>query len=276
MDKRSRKVCILWAIALALLITTGLFCWLVVVPILGTHRILGQKKLGAEQVISALGGREQALSRLRTYLRLPGLGYDIERRNRVLGAIEALGELGPVSTPVLVTLIESHASATDSEDLIARAVDALANFGPAAREAVPALERIRRDQKLNWGAGRATIALWMIRTSAADLPPLGRITAGDAESIAELKWLMNLVGPKHAAAVPGLIALLQPDKDGCVDSTTIYVAITALGRIGPRAKAALPVLTRWAKRYADDKDMGQAAAEALKKIRSSEAAKEPM
>ena len=33
MDKRSRKVYVLWTIALTLLISTALFCWLVVVPV---------------------------------------------------------------------------------------------------------------------------------------------------------------------------------------------------------------------------------------------------
>jgi len=87
--KRSKKIYVLWGAALALLLTAGLVCWLVVVPAWRTRSAVarvekasyvGMKGFGdvyqfneraAEECVSELGGPTEAVRGLRLYLRLP-------------------------------------------------------------------------------------------------------------------------------------------------------------------------------------------------------------
>ncbi len=80
MDRRSRKVYVLWGISLAFLLALGVFCWLVVVPVWRTHRVVAEygkpratKDDKAEVFIKMLGGSEQAARKLSAYLRVPGI-----------------------------------------------------------------------------------------------------------------------------------------------------------------------------------------------------------
>jgi hypothetical protein len=87
--KRSRRVCIYWGIALTLLVTVGLLCWLVVVPVMevdealqgcdlptlkGLHpppQEVERLRTQYQQAIKELGGPEQAERKLGLYMRLP-------------------------------------------------------------------------------------------------------------------------------------------------------------------------------------------------------------
>jgi hypothetical protein len=72
--RSSKRVIVLWAIALALLLGLGLFCWLVVVPVWRVNAVLAQvynDQLPREKAVAELGGGEVALRRLRAYLRAP-------------------------------------------------------------------------------------------------------------------------------------------------------------------------------------------------------------
>ncbi len=40
--KRSKRIYIMWAAALGMLLAAGLFCWLVVVPVWRTHSVLAE------------------------------------------------------------------------------------------------------------------------------------------------------------------------------------------------------------------------------------------
>ncbi len=80
---RSKRIYVYWGVALAVLLTLGLFCWLVVVPVLETRAIVERFHLASQAypttnrlpdptaAVQALGGGEAALPRLQTYLRLP-------------------------------------------------------------------------------------------------------------------------------------------------------------------------------------------------------------
>jgi HEAT repeats len=85
--KRSKRFYILWGIALTLLISTALFCWLVVVPVIALRQevreALGPPPLNPdadawfashepESRIAALGGVGDASRKLGRFLRLPG------------------------------------------------------------------------------------------------------------------------------------------------------------------------------------------------------------
>ena len=79
-NPRSKRMYILWGIALGLLLVLGLVCWLVVVPFLQTRALIqnhghditrGLYNKDGPEVIRRLGGRHQALRRLLSYLDWP-------------------------------------------------------------------------------------------------------------------------------------------------------------------------------------------------------------
>lgn len=134
------------------------------------------------------------------------------------------------------------ATALSSPDLAVRtrAVMALAEAGPGAKDAVPALARAVGDRNLN-------VRYW----------------AGST---------LKALGPAAAGAVPALVGMLKtfpggtPELDGPMRyyPDARQVAAEALGAIGPAAKAAVPALKEALK---DDSDgVRQAAAAALKAI----------
>ena len=72
-SRSSGRMCVLWGVALGLLLLLGLVCWKVVVPVWQTSIVLEQVK-GCDDAVAAveeLGGPRQALDRLAAYLRMP-------------------------------------------------------------------------------------------------------------------------------------------------------------------------------------------------------------
>jgi HEAT repeats len=98
---RSRKMYVLWAIALTLLLSTGLFSWLVVVPVWQVHSWLtGTVPLGQIREIEAidkLGGLERAATKLSLYLRF--VARSREEKHQIC---YYLGFCGPSAVPGLV------------------------------------------------------------------------------------------------------------------------------------------------------------------------------
>jgi len=106
--RRSKRLYLLWAIALTLLLAAGAFCWAVVVPVWRTRGEL--QRVAAETpiqegalaaAISRLGGREAAVRRIAFYLKLPCRTEDLESR---WAGVWILGECGEEAVPVLESL----------------------------------------------------------------------------------------------------------------------------------------------------------------------------
>jgi len=113
--KRSRKLYVLWGVALTLLLATGAFCWLVVVPILEARSAVQHFKCAARcssmrrhynyepseihKHVTELGGRRKALAKLAGYVWLPDW-MEPERTQAVL----LMGGCGPEAVPVLLEL----------------------------------------------------------------------------------------------------------------------------------------------------------------------------
>ena len=71
---RGRRLYVLWAAALALLLALGLVCWLVVVPYLQVRSELQRLRTddtGAYDVLERLGGPREAARKLELYLKMP-------------------------------------------------------------------------------------------------------------------------------------------------------------------------------------------------------------
>jgi HEAT repeat protein len=117
-SRRSRKLYILWAIALTLLISTALFCWLVVVPVrrmdAALERCVIKHKVGMaeftivddqrlDREITALGGKPVAACWAARYLRMPK-----RFASRRWEAVRMLARCGSPAVPALQSVLEDE------------------------------------------------------------------------------------------------------------------------------------------------------------------------
>jgi len=251
--KRSRRVYVLWAIALTLLLTGGLVCWRIVIPYLqarGAVRAQDPKRLGPPA---------QAARKLSVYLRLsrffPGEPGSRETATWYLG--EAGGE---EAVPELIDTLK------DSDMSVRRyAALALGEIGPAASEASPALAAALQDSN---GDVRyaATGALGRIGPAASEAVPALTAALKDSDVAVRRTAAESLgqIGPGASEAVPALVEALQ-DPDAPVH----VFAAQALGRIGPGAAGAIPALRAALADPNGDNRVRKAAAEALEKIKAA-------
>lgn len=148
--KRYKRIYIMWATALGLLLAAGLVCWKLVVPVMETRAAIAEvheKHYGPQRgvdsfepflsekdvaaLLKRLGGAEEALPRLSIYTGLP----DRIAPHKVY-AVQALGRCGPGAVPALIRALDC-----DDDDAVSAAVMALRDMGPAASPAIPALEK---------------------------------------------------------------------------------------------------------------------------------------
>jgi HEAT repeat protein len=188
--KRSRRLYICWGMALTLLVSLSLFCWLVVVPVV-TLRQEVRKALGPppisfdfeewsnshkpESRIGVLGGAEDASLKLGSFLRLPrwAVGKDedeVDAMDRIdpyyrHRAVRLLTHCGSDGVEELAALLTT----TDREVRLA-ALTGLALLGGEHERARHAIERAldHEDEK--------------VRALAADILKSVRVEAGG------LKW----------------------------------------------------------------------------------------
>jgi HEAT repeat protein len=145
-------------------------------------------------------------------------------------ATAALGSAGPIAVPELIELVEDHA--TDSESA-GYAAAALAQMGPAAAPAVTALVLALQSSK-EPVVVQAALTLGAIGPDAkAAAPNLKKLLSAKPAPIrgAALRALGNI--GSDAAVVD--IATALGDRDERVR----FEAASALGTIGPEAKAAI-------------------------------------
>lgn len=121
-----------------------------------------------------------------------------------------------------------------------KAAQALRDFGPAAKAAVPALVEAAKDEEVGWAQSALESigpggkwALPQLIEKLSDEDPRGRASAAFA---------IGCIGPQAKEAVPNLIESLKDDSYGVRAE-----AARALGKIGPSAKAAVPALVETTK-----------------------------
>jgi HEAT repeats len=293
--QRSKRLYILWAIALTLLISTALFCWLVVVPVWQVRNaVLGCDDLGKgdktyddpyRRQALLLGDPANAVGKIRLYLRAP----DFAAGKKDV-AVELLGFCGPVAIPELQRILEGPET-----ELHRAAIRALGTIGPpAARTTNDIVKAMRLDPKI---AIIATIQLGKIGPGAKDAVPemlktlkaydgreshyivkairqIGPAAIEAAPKLLEIActrapdpaatqatWALMEWGPACKPILPQLIETLSHEAPG-IRSRAAYI----LAHMGPTAKEAIPALENLLKdEYAPNR---QAAAEALKKIKA--------
>jgi hypothetical protein len=72
--KRSKRLYLLWGIALTLLLTLGAFCWLVVVPVWRTRQVVSAyvgNEIDGKAAVEQLGGGSRASRAVQLYRRMP-------------------------------------------------------------------------------------------------------------------------------------------------------------------------------------------------------------
>jgi hypothetical protein len=146
---RSRKMYILWAIALTLLLALGLFCWLVVVPVSRVRSLLGdgQSEVPLSEFLSESGERNRPsastkdIDDVAVYLRMPNWIAP----QKVRAALH-LGQCGNASIPLLRELLRSR-----DENLAIAAAAALAEQSKHEEDAIMLLLSVlsERDSRPN-------------------------------------------------------------------------------------------------------------------------------
>jgi HEAT repeat protein len=152
--------------------------------------------------------------------------------------IQILGSIGPDSKAAVPVLI----NALDDPKLTESSVEALGKIGPSSKDAVPLLTKLL-THKNNVLASRAARALWSIDSDPTGVPVLARYLGDFAKA--------NRRG--------GLPAAIEGNENEAMR------AAETLGRMGPKAKSALPAL-----RAASDTICGELDKVAEKAIRAIE------
>jgi len=124
------------------------------------------------------------------------------------------------------------------------AIDTLAEIGPQGdREAGVALIHATRGNDLVI-ALRASKAFEKFgKTAEKVLPELGALLQENGEAGQYALGLVSGLGPKATSLVPALVRRLRLETDGQVAIGSTFSLPSELGRIGPAAKAAVPLLT---------------------------------
>jgi HEAT repeats len=224
--KRSKRLYILWAIALTLLLTAGLFCWTVVVPVWSTHRVLSQcvnpsyppwyvpaaegdpsylgfTPIRPREAVKRLGGPQETASKLVFYLRMPA--WIAGDRWRAVGLLGYCGKHG-------LSPLEQQLVGAD-DNIRAAAASALANVGKAAAAVTPALMRALSD---DYRPVRAPASLALSRIGAPAVPPLVvALKDSDPELRFNAAWTLGRIGPEASDAMSALEVLLG-DEDQMV------------------------------------------------------------
>ncbi len=124
----------------------------------------------------------------------------------------------------------------ENEEVRSEAISALKAFGPASKDAVPALAAKLADPKIR---PDALAVLSGLGPFAAEATPALINSLGDKDEAfrRDVIAAIKAIGPGARAAVPELIKLIK-----AVDPREYLLAIEALGRIGADAKTAIPAL----------------------------------
>ncbi|MFO0964375.1 MAG: HEAT repeat domain-containing protein [Gemmataceae bacterium] len=128
-------------------------------------------------------------------------------------AAQALGAIGPAAAPALAAALKKDASPA----VVVRACEAIRILGPAAKECVPTLIATLKKPK-------------------------------DLENVLPVLEALGRIGPAAAPAAGEIVRLLRPEalkeaKAGpLLEDGMRAQAVHTLGRLGPGAKEAVPVL----------------------------------
>ena len=125
-----------------------------------------------------------------------------------------------------------------------QAAEALAQMGPAAQEAVPALTAALSNPQLFFFRPAFALALGKIDRRAASIavPALIDVLAGKRRALPDRKEAASVLG-QIGGETPDAIAALAKAL-GDADAAVRQEAAKALGAIGPQARSTVPPLRK--------------------------------
>jgi HEAT repeats len=212
--KSSKRLYILWAVALTLLLAIGLFCWLVIVPVYRTGTVIGdsfgevsqnpatkyaQDPDGITRALERLGGREQALAKLSQYYRwqifAESSGSSPESHKKGL-AVLLMGYCGPQARDTLL-----RASEDPNSNVRLAAIYSLGTIALEVPDAFLDLKRLQRseDPLVQLEAERA---LKRVQTAAAQDPRRNWIDFSETPRVLFEAESARFVGPFLVASRP--------------------------------------------------------------------------
>jgi HEAT repeat protein len=156
-------------------------------------------------------------------------------RGTAAGALGFLAPAASTSVPALLRALQDDRSG----DVRSAAAFALGRLGPVTREVVPALTDALKD-RTNYVREAAALALGEIGPKAeASAPALRKaLTADSGRSRVQFAWALWAVTRSTDQVVTVLIdSLMEPN-----DVLSCEQGDTFLGKIGPKAHAAVPML----------------------------------
>jgi len=191
---------------------------------------------------------------------------DAETADRVIWALGMIGPGAAESVPALIRAYKARGPATSFQY---RIVESLGRIGPAARESEHILiDSLRSDLSRN--AETAPLVVWAlarIGATSVAVACLQGVVRGDRGLGAAAIDLLGRLGSDARAAIPDLRRVMNGSRDGdlwahaaaalsridptdgsalpvLIESTKDYpwVAVTALRRLGPAARSALPAV----------------------------------
>jgi HEAT repeat protein len=176
-------------------------------------------------------------------------------------ALMCLGAIGPDASPAVPVLRKMLAKA--SEDETCQILECIARIGPAAKECRDAARNSLKSENLRL---RCTAACALLVIDPDDEGAASALKASlNGEHIDKRSEPFEIhaeIGPRSRVLLPTLLALLE-DND---ENTRLYAAL-AVGRLGPEAAEAIPVLERLLTANTGHGDsLNAAAAAALKSI----------
>jgi HEAT repeat protein len=176
-------------------------------------------------MMRAIGDRQ--LRCLIEVLKVPGSDVRVQ----VCRVLRKQGDKAGPAIPALRELLQE----THSFEVRRAAIEVLAAIGPQARVALPDLTRALQgeDSRVRMAA---CLALW--RLDGQHQPLLGMLRHPDPSVRTQIALTIGDLG---AIAVPALVAALRARK-GEEDSIETRELVIALGKVGPDARQALPVL----------------------------------
>ena len=154
-------------------------------------------------------------------------------------AAEILGDIGRYAknTKDIVQALTGVLQAKGDGLVRLQAVRSLGRIGPAAKEAVPTLKFAVKDPSV---ASACRLALWHISNDAGQIKELiDTLKVKDPLIRSSAIRALGEIGPKARAAMPLLIKGLEEQELFVTNAT-----IEALGQMGTAAKAAVPHLAK--------------------------------
>ncbi|WP_197491324.1 HEAT repeat domain-containing protein [Planctomyces sp. SH-PL62] len=149
-------------------------------------------------------------------------------------ALDALAEIGPSAAEAVPTLSQQLSAENDSA--LYKVVRVLGRIGPAAAEAVEPLQRISAHSGEDMLRAHANEAIWRITGGEKGIEALVKELQGGSEyARSSALGALSPMGPGAAAAAPAIAEVLRRDpSDG--------LAAAVLRNIGPPARSTLPIL----------------------------------